>query len=216
MAFLYDARRVPVNLLTLRDRAVGRPRGGRCGQMVENVERHLHEGKRPVQAAIDAAWGWSARSSRDDHAGRRLRAHRIQGGLTGSLFARPRSRSRSRHRVGNRRPDASPMMGSRLLSGRYGRGLPADQPALRSVRGGYRRAERDSGLSAGRPHAVMSRSSPCRFTCPAARAGSGRGPGASSSASSGPLNSTLDQTKRPIVRSTTSTGHSPKAPAPSS
>ena len=48
--------------------------------MVENVERHLHAGKRPFQAAIEGATGARRADHRDDdYAGRGLRADRDPG-----------------------------------------------------------------------------------------------------------------------------------------
>src|SRR2546427_2945296 len=55
--------------------------------MVENVERHLHEGKRPMQAAIDAARELVAPIVAMTITLAAVYAPiGIQGGLTGSLF----------------------------------------------------------------------------------------------------------------------------------
>jgi multidrug efflux pump len=84
--------------------------------MVENIERHLHEGKRPMQARATRLASWSAHHRHDHHARGRLRADRHQGGLTGALFREFAFTLAGAVIVSGRRGlTLSPMMGSRLL-----------------------------------------------------------------------------------------------------
>ena len=76
--------------------------------MVENVERHLHDGKPPLRAAIDArARAGRADHRDDDHAGRGLRAGRHPGRPDRRAVPRVRVHARRRgDRLRRRRADA--------------------------------------------------------------------------------------------------------------
>jgi multidrug efflux pump len=112
--------------------------------MVENVERHLHEGKRPVQAAIDAARELVGPIIAMTITLAAVYAPiGIQGGLTGSLFREFAFTLAGAVIVsGVVALTLSPMMGSRLLkAGDTDRGFAGwINRRFESVRGGYRRA----------------------------------------------------------------------------
>ena len=103
--------------------------------MVENVERHLHEGKRPFQAAIDAARELVGPIIAMTITLAAVYAPvGIQGGLTGSLFREFAFTLAGAVIVsGVVALTLSPMMGSKLLrAGDTERGFAGvDQPALR-------------------------------------------------------------------------------------
>jgi multidrug efflux pump len=112
--------------------------------MVENVERHLHEGKRPVQAAIDAARELVGPIVAMTITLAAVYAPiGIQGGLTGSLFREFAFTLAGAVIVsGIVALTLSPMMGAKLLrSGDTDRGFAGwINRRFESVRGGYARA----------------------------------------------------------------------------
>jgi multidrug efflux pump len=112
--------------------------------MVENVERHLHEGKRPVQAAIDAARELVGPIVAMTITLAAVYAPiGIQGGLTGSLFREFAFTLAGAVIVsGIVALTLSPMMGARLLrTGDTGRGFAGwINRRFESVRNGYSRA----------------------------------------------------------------------------
>jgi len=112
--------------------------------MVENVERHLHEGKRPVQAAIDAARELVGPIVAMTITLAAVYAPiGIQGGLTGSLFREFAFTLAGAVIVsGIVALTLSPMMGAKLLrAGNAGRGFAGwINRRFDSVRSGYARA----------------------------------------------------------------------------
>ncbi len=134
--------------------------------MVENIERHLHEGKRPYRAAHRRG----ARAGRsdhrdDDHARGRLRADRHSGRPDGRAVPRICLHARRRRdRVRRRRADAVADDGlAAAARGRHRARLRRmDQPAIRrpSSAPTPRAVSPFARLSAGRAHAC-GRSSRC-------------------------------------------------------
>src|SRR5262249_13281581 len=112
--------------------------------MVENVERHLHEGKRPMQAAIDAARELVGPIIAMTITLAAVYAPiGIQGGLTGSLFREFAFTLAGAVIVsGVVALTLSPMMGAKLLrTGDTERGFPGwINRRFESVRNGYARA----------------------------------------------------------------------------
>jgi multidrug efflux pump len=112
--------------------------------MVENVERHLHEGKRPMQAAIDAARELVGPIIAMTITLAAVYAPiGIQGGLTGSLFREFAFTLAGAVIVsGIVALTLSPMMGAKLLrAGSAGRGFAGwINRRFESVRRGYTRA----------------------------------------------------------------------------
>ena len=140
--------------------------------MVENVERHLHEGKRPMQAAIDAARELVGPIIAMTITLAAVYAPiGIQGGLTGSLFREFAFTLAGAVIVsGVVALTLSPMMGARLLrAGRHrARVRRLDQPPVRQRAARlHARAGGDAALSAGRADAVGHRGAAdrCRSTC---------------------------------------------------
>ncbi len=130
--------------------------------MVENVERHLHMGKSPYEAAIDAARELVGPIIAMTITLAAVYAPvGIQGGLTGALFREFAFTLAGAVIVsGVVALTLSPMMGSKLLrAGRHRarfRGL--DQPPLRRrAPRVHANAVRDAALSAGRPRPVGDR-----------------------------------------------------------
>ena len=152
--------------------------------MVENVERHLHEGKPPHRAAIDAARELVGPIIAMTITLAAVYAPvGIQGGLTGSLFREFAFTLAGAVIVsGVVALTLSPMMGARLLrAGDTERGFAGwINRRFESVRHGYTAvADRDAALPAGRAHAVGDRRAADRSVLHvlAARAGAQRGPG---------------------------------------
>ena len=112
--------------------------------MVENVERHLHEGKKPVQAAIDAARELVAPIiAMTITLAAVYTPIAIQGGLTGSLFREFALTLAGAVLVsGVVALTLSPMMGAKLLrAGDTGRGFAGwINRRFERVRNGYARA----------------------------------------------------------------------------
>ena len=126
--------------------------------MVENIERHLHQGKPPVRAAIDACPRARRSDYRDDHhARRRLRAGRHPGRADGIAVSRVRLHARRRgHRLRCRCADPVADDGSETAArGRHRARLRRmDQPALRQrATRVHTCADRDASLSPGRARA---------------------------------------------------------------
>ncbi len=152
--------------------------------MVENVERHLHEGKRPMQAAIDAARELVGPIIAMTITLAAVYAPiGIQGGLTGSLFREfAFTLAGAVDRVGRRRADAVADDGREAAArGRHRARLRRlDQPALRERAARlHARAGGDASLSAGGPDALGHRGAAdgAVLHVLAARAGAGRGSG---------------------------------------
>ena len=127
--------------------------------MVENVERHLHDGKRPMQAAIDAARELVGPIIAMTITLAAVYAPiGIQGGLTGSLFREFAFTLAGAVIVsGIVALTLSPMMGAKLLrAGDTERGFAGlDQPPLRERAPRlHARADRDAALPAGGAGAV--------------------------------------------------------------
>ena len=76
--------------------------------VVENIHRHIEEGMQPFEAALDGrARDRRAGHLHDDHAGRRLCAHRLRLGPDRRAVSRVRLHAgRRRRRFGHHRPDA--------------------------------------------------------------------------------------------------------------
>ena len=152
--------------------------------MVENIERHLHEGKPPHRAAIDAARELVGPIIAMTITLAAVYAPLgIQGGLTGSLFREFAFTLAGAVIVsGVVALTLSPMMGARLLrAGDTERGFAGwINRRFDSVRRGLHAiADRDARLSSRRPRAVGDRGAAdgAVLHVLAARAGARRGPG---------------------------------------
>ena len=127
--------------------------------MVENIERHLHEGKTAYRAAIDAARELVGPDHRDDdHAGGRVRARRHSGRPDRLAVQGVRVHARRRgHRVGHRRADTLADDGREAAARwRHRTWLcRMDQPAIRQRAAGvHANAHRHAPVSSRRPCAV--------------------------------------------------------------
>ena len=189
--------------------------------MVENVERHLHEGKPPHRAAIDAARELVGPIIAMTITLAAVYAPLgIQGGLTGSLVPRVRVHAGRRgHRFRGRGTDAVADDGRQAApDGRHrARVRRLDQsPVRKRAARVHAIPDRDARLSSGRPRSVGDRGAAdrCRSTC--SRSASWRPPRTRGSSSG---SSRHRPTPRSIrrgcsrIRSTTSTNRSRKAPA---
>ena len=191
--------------------------------MVENVERHLHEGKRPMQAAIDAARELVGPIIAMTITLAAVYAPvGIQGGLTGSLFREFAFTLAGAVVVsGVVALTLSPMMGARLLrAGDTERGFAGwINRRFDSVRRGYSaRAGGDAPLPAGRAHGLGHRRAADRAVLHVLAAGAGaRTRTRGSSSASSRRRRTRRSTRRSCspIRSTTSTGRFPRAAASS-
>ena len=150
--------------------------------MVENVERHLHEGKRPFQAAIEAAHELVGPIIAMTITLAAVYAPvGIQGGLTGTLFREFAFTLAAAVIVsGVVALTLSPMMGSRLLrAGDSERGFAGwVNRRFDAVRSRYARMlSSHAALSSGGPRAVGHRRDPDRAVLHVLAAGAGAGGG---------------------------------------